>query len=62
MQKNSILSIFSLALGIGRCYGIVQQCGTCEPLQIPTKWTEKERRLPNAGNCPEEKAKWLPKE
>ena len=28
----------------------------------PTKWTEKERRLPNAGNCQEEKAKWHPAE
>jgi len=30
--------------------------------QIPTKWTEKERRLPNAGNCQEEKARWHPAE
>ena len=28
----------------------------------PTKWTEKERRLPNAGNCQEEKARWHPAE
>ena len=28
--------------------------------QIPTKWTEKERRLPNVGNCQEAKAKWHP--
>ena len=30
--------------------------------QIPMKWTERERRLPNAGNCQEEKARWHPAE
>lgn len=64
MKKNLLFS----ALGIGRKVRMdarrIDASGSAEPMrdQIPMKWTEKERRLPNAGNCQEEKARWHPAE